>query len=89
MTFWHYNLGGRGGGGVLGGEFHVPPLLYEILHAHNPGIPLFVAAFMREEINPDVSTTQLFQYVELCTSAGNSHTCTTTYESDTHTSRST
>ena len=64
---------------MLGGEFQVLPLLYEILHAHNPGIPLFVDAFMREEIHLDASTTQLCQYVELCTLAGNSRSLQLSY----------
>ena len=40
---------------MLGGEFLVPPLLYETLHAYLPGIPLFVTAFMRGEIHLDMS----------------------------------
>ena len=55
----------------LGGEFQVPPLLHETQHAHLPGIPLFVAAFIGEGISLDVSMTHLCQYIELCTSAGN------------------
>ena len=46
---------------VLGGEFQVPPLLYETRHVYLPVIPLFVAAFMREGIHLDVSTTHLYQ----------------------------
>ena len=55
----------RGMGMVLGGKFQVPPLLYETLHAYLPGIPLFVAAFMRGGIHLDVSTTA-YQHIELC-----------------------
>ena len=70
---------------VLGGEFQVLPLLYETRHAHLPVIPLFEAAFMGEGIHLDVSTTQLCQYIELCTSAGNSRSLATlTCETDTH-----
>ena len=76
---------GRGGGGGWDGvrdenpRSPFPFSMKHCMHIFLEYLCLFVAVFMGEGIPLDVSTTQPYQHIELCTSAGNSHSLQLSY----------